>query len=174
MDLLLELKAANPLFRMTAFCVQGRGSDEYWDSLPDWIELAGHGHVHSSPREAETWTYEQTMEVLLAKPQAFKKGWKSPGWQVSDGTYMALMDMDFWIADHWGNNYRRPEGIMAHVISEAAGAGADPEHLHLHVDDVCGNGIAESFSGVLSRVTAARSFSLISESVSAWRPLVAA
>lgn len=167
MHLLLELKAANPLFRMTAFCVQARGSAAYWDSLPDWIECAAHGEYHPHPREAEDWPYAKAMSVLSAKPARFVRGWKSPGWRVSDGTYRALEIMGWWIADHPDNNDRRPALLPTHVV----GSG---DHVHTHVQDVCGNGLNETFPTLLERVRNATSFEFVSEMVAPWRPLVTA
>jgi hypothetical protein len=161
MDLLLELKAANPAFRMTAFCVQGLGSDSYWESLPDWIECATHGEFHPHPREAEHWSYDKAMEVLRAAPPRLQGGHKSPGWQVSDGMYKALTDLSWWIADHPENNSRRPHGLLAHVH----GTG---DHVHTHVQDWGSNGLSESWDYLLDRVGHATSFQLISEVVSPW------
>lgn len=173
LDLLAALHDANPAFRCTLFAIPALGTDLFWDSVPDWCELAVHGWEHPHPREAEHWTYEQANWVLDRKPPRFADGFKAPGWQVSDGTYMALQERGWWIADHWDNDPRRPEGIWAHVISRAAGAGVDPDHWHGHIGDVCGNGIAETFNAVLSRVQEAQGFSWVSESVRVWNPLVA-
>ena len=49
MDLLLQLKEANPSFRMSFFAIPGKCSDAYLDSLPDWIEVIPHGHHHGDP-----------------------------------------------------------------------------------------------------------------------------
>ena len=174
LGLLAMLKEANPAFRCTLFAIPALGSDEFWDSVPEWCELAMHGWWHPHPREAEHWTYEDACDVLSAKPARFEKGFKAPGWQISDDTYQAIIDMGFWVADHWENDERRPDGIRAHAISPAAGAGVDPDHWHGHIGNSCSNGIAETFSAVLSRVREAPTFDLISESVAPWRALVAA
>lgn len=167
LDLLEQLHDANPLFRMTAFAVPGLCPPEFLETVPDWIELAGHGWTHPHPREAEHWSYDQAIDVLLSLPDRFVEGWKSPGWQVSDGTYTALLDLGWWIADHPDNNERRPEGLLTHVY----GAG---DHVHTHVQDWGSNGLAESWDTLLPRVAAAASFELVSEVVAPWRPLVAA
>lgn len=163
LDLLVELKLANPLFRMTAFAVPGLGSDAYWESLPDWIELAAHGWKHPHPREAENWTYEEALEVLLCTPLRFVEGFKAPGWQISDGTYQACDELGWWIADQHYNDHRRPAGIRFHCEG-------DGEHLHTHVQDWGSNGLNESWPTILERVTAAKSFELISEVVRPWVP----
>lgn len=172
LDLLEQLRDANPLFRMTAFAIPAYCSPEFLASLPEWIEVVPHGWAHggrdcSNPREAENWTYEQAMDVLLSKPDRMVEGWKSPGWQISDGTYQALLELDWWCADHPENDDRRPEGIRTHVLG-----GCD--HVHTHVQNVCGNGLEETFFELLPRVANAESFELVSEVVQPWKALVAA
>lgn len=161
LDLLQRLKDVNPAFRMTAFCVPRLGDDFYWDSLPEWIECVGHGEYHPDPREAEHWTYEKAMDVLLSLPPRFVDGWKSPGWQISDGTYLALVDLGWWVADHPESAGRRPDGIRYHELGQG-------DHVHTHVQDVCGNGLSETFASLLEKVERAESFELISEVVQPW------
>jgi len=168
LDLLGALREANPAFRCTLFSIPALGSDEFWESVPEWCELAVHGWAHPHSREAEAWTYEQALEVLDRRPARFVEGFKAPGWQVSDGTYRALLDRGWWVADHWDNDARRPEGIRAHVISREAGAGTDPEHWHGHIPNVCGNGLEERLEEVLKRVREAESFEWVSEVVASW------
>ena len=161
MDLLLRLKDANPAFKVTAFAPPALGSLDYWESLPDWIEIAVHGWHHGGhgcpdPREAQHWTYEQAMDVLLAVPDRFVKGFKAPGWQISDGTYRALVEIDYWVADQHYNDHRRPAGLRVHCEG-------DGDHAHHHVQDVCGNGLAESFPALLERVRRAELFQFVSE-----------
>lgn len=169
LDLLWELKRANPAFKLTAFAVQGLGDDDYWNSLPDWIELAQHGEFHPHPREAESWSYEKACEVLDARPPRFVKGWKSPGWQISDGTYQALLERDYWLADQPYNNDRRPTGLRVHLLGDGDGVG-DGGHVHTHVQDIGTNGLAESFGWLLPLVSQAIEFRFVSEMVRAWEP----
>jgi hypothetical protein len=163
MDLLLELKEANPAFKLTAFAIPGLGSDEYWNGLPDWIEVAMHGWTHPHPREAEDWSYDQAVDVLLSAPARFVDGWKSPGWQISDGTYEACADLGWWIADQRYNDARRPAGIRFHCEG-------DGDHVHTHVQNVCGNGLQETFHQLRRRVSQATTFEFVSEVVAVWAP----
>ena len=127
-----------------------------------------HGWEHPHPREAEHWTYLDAVKVLARRPPRFVNGFKAPGWQISADTYRALMDMGWWVADHYENDWRRPRGIRAHVISRTASDGTDPEHWHGHIPNVCGNGIEETFDRLLPVVEAAESFQFISEAVEPW------
>lgn len=171
MDLLLRLKDANPSFRMTAFAIPARCPDAYLDSLPDWIEVCGHGWNHGDPPtdggECRDWDYEQMLGVIDAIENGhprWARGWKSPGWITSDGCFEALADANWWIADQAYNAVRRPDSIRFHVEG-------DGDHVHTHVGNVCGNGLEETFSYLLERVRSATSFELISEIV---RPAVLA
>lgn len=174
LDLLHQLRDANPRFRCTMFAVPGLGDDAFWDSVPEWCELAVHGWLHPDPREAAGWSYEEAIDTLLAAPPRFVEGFKAPGWQISDGTYLALQDLGWWCADHWENDWRRPEGLPTYVLPPEAATGTHEECWHGHVQDVCQNGLQETFSGLLARVEAADGFRVVSEIVEPWRPLVAA
>jgi hypothetical protein len=172
LDLLERLHDANPLFRMTAFAVPAYCPDGFLDGLPDWIEIVPHGWDHGgphcpNPREAEDWSYEQAVDVMLGAHPRFVQGWKSPGWQISDGTYRALLELEWWCADHPENDARRPEGLRVHVLG-------DGDHVHTHVQDWGSNGLNESWNYLIDRVTAATSFELVSEMVQPWRARVAA
>lgn len=163
LDLLSELHAANPAFRCTLFAVPALGTPAFWASVPDWCELVVHGWLHPDPREAENWTYDQAIDVLLAAPDGFVEGFKAPGWQISDGTYAALAELDWWVADQPYNDGRRPKGLRVHRLG-------DGDHWHGHIQNVCGNGLEETFPDLLDRVRRATSFELVSESVQPWLP----
>jgi hypothetical protein len=169
LDLLHELKTINPAFRCTVFAIPARGTTAFWESTPDWIELAVHGWEHPHPREAENWSFEQAAFVMDYCSELFAHGFKAPGWQISNDTYLAASDRGWWVADHWDNNQRRPTGQLAHVISPAAGAMCDPDHWHGHIPNVCGNGIEETFHYLSERVAVAESFELVSEEVTPWK-----
>lgn len=161
LDILNRLKVTNPAFRMTAFCVQGLGTPDFFESLPDWIECAAHGEFHPDPREAENWSYEKAMQVMDDTPERLRGGWKSPGWQISDGTYQALLDLGWWCADQPYNDGRRPKGLRVHRLG-------DGDHVHTHVQDVCGNGLQETWPQLVAAVSAADSFELVSDVVQPW------
>jgi len=160
LDLLGQLREANPAFRCTVFAIPGCGGSAFWESLPDWIELAVHGWTHPDPFECANWTRER-MEQLLDEPivqKHFVQGFKAPGWQISDGCYEVLLDRGWWVADQPYNDHRRPEGLRVHRLG-------DGEHFHGHIQNVCGNGLEETFPTVLELVKNAGSFKFISEAV---------
>ena len=106
-------------------------------------------------------------EAIRGRPPQFVEGFKAPGWQISDGCYQACMEAGWWVADHYENDDRRPDGLRAHVLDTG-------DHWHGHIQNVCGNGLQERFPELLARVREAESFQLISEVVEPWRSRVPA
>jgi hypothetical protein len=141
MDLLEQLHAANPLFRMTAF------------AIPAKCPPIDGG-------ECRDWNYDQMTQVLdqLEKNRRWTRGFKAPGWIISDECYEALEDYGWWVADQPYNDERRPEGLRVHRLD-------DGDHVHTHIQDWGSNGLNESWDYLVERVTMARSFELISEVV---------
>jgi hypothetical protein len=169
LDLLERLRDANPDFRMTAFAVPAFCPPAFLDSLPGWIEVAVHGWDHGGKDchdayEAAHWTYEQALDVLLAVPGRFVDGFKAPGWQISDETYLALEELGWWVADQHYNDARRPASLRVHCEG-------DGDHLHCHVQDVCGNGLEETWPSILGAVERADTFQFVSEAASAPAPV---
>lgn len=156
MGRLEELKALNPKFKCTLFAVPGLGSEHFWNSHPDWVELAVHGYLHPTPLECAEWTKERMLQAIDFKPEAFVNGWKSPGWQISDGTYEALLERGWWVADQPYNDERRPKGLKVHRLG-------DGDHWHGHVQNDCGNGMEETWDQVVRLVEEADEFLFVSE-----------
>jgi hypothetical protein len=171
LDLLWRLKEANPAFRMTAFAVTYQCPDDYLEALPDWIEVVPHGFFHGDPPldggECAHWG-EVQMEALIGVVEhasdRWARGFKAPGWVISDDCYPVLRDHGWWLADQRYNDGRRPAGLRVHCEG-------DGDHVHTHIQDVCGNGLAETFPALLERVRSARTFELVSESVYPWLPV---
>lgn len=169
MDLLIRLKEANPAFRMTAFAIPGLSSDEYIESLPDWIEVVPHGDMHGEPPsdggEWKDWSYERTCEFIDAmkhRSGRWVRGAKAPGWQISTEAMNAFFGAGWWLADQPYNDERRPRGLLTHRLG-------DGDHIHTHVQDWGSNGLQESWPQLLSSVRAAESFELIGEAVKPWK-----
>lgn len=158
LDLFHRLHENRPDFRCTVFAAPGRGNDRFWDSLPEWMEVAVHGYMHPDPRECEAWTADRMRRAIAEKPDRFVEGFKAPGWQISNGCYEALLEADWWVADHPENDGRRPDGLRVHVVG-------GPDHWHGHIPDVCGNGIQETWDIVEQLVYEAESFEFMSETI---------
>ncbi len=156
---LVTLRTIRHDFRCTLFAIPS--------AVPvfeKWIEFAVHGYRHPNPTECADWTYERAMQAIADKPAGFVNGWKSPGWQISDGSYTALLEAGWWIADQPYNDDRRPPGLRTHLLN------VGPDHWHGHVQNVCGNGLEETWDEVVALVKAAPSFEFMSEAVRPWRP----
>lgn len=155
-----RLKAERPDFRCTLFGIPGKGSNSFWESHPDWIEIGIHGWVHNDPHEVQDWSRDRTLRLLdeMVVRKHFSQGFCAPGWNYSDGVYQALLGEGLWIADHPKNNGRRPAGLRCHLLGS-------PESYHGHTHNVCGNGIEESWDEVVRLVSEADSFEFVSECV---------
>lgn len=170
-----ELHYAREAFRVTLFAIPGEMTPEllkWCDANRNWVELAVHGFYHTSNYECEKLTYEEfdrLMEELggVIEP-FFVKGFKAPGWQISDGAYKWLIDHKWWVADQSYNNDRRPVGLPAYVNNNGEfwsmnGIVEKHEAWHGHTWNCVGNGIYETFDHVKSLVENAESFQFVSE-----------
>lgn len=103
----------------------------------DWIDMIPHGFLHPTPREAEHWTYEEAywyLEDFMYR--GFTKGFKAPGWQISDDTYRALVDLGYWVADQAYNNDRRPKALKAYILDSG-------NKIHGHIGHMGGHNTNE-------------------------------
>lgn len=175
-DMLNQLKAVNPNFKATLFTIPAYVTMELlmWaSSNADWIELAVHGFDHNSNYECEKWTYEQMDAAmsLVANFGAFTKGFKAPGWQISDGCLQWLSDKGWWVADKNYNNDRRPKYLRAYVnydgndmrvhhngkVSEIIPAS------HHHTWNCVGNGVYEQSEYLIELVKETKDWKFVSE-----------
>lgn len=156
LDRLQQLHAIRPDFRCTLFAIPGRCTPAWCESLPDWVELAVHGWLHESNYECAAWTRED-MERCLDQPisRYFVDGFKAPGWQISDACYEVLMERGWWVADQHLEDARRPAGLRIYFYEDG--------NWHGHIDNVCGNGIEETWPQVVEAVTNAENFRFASD-----------
>lgn len=158
LDLLHELKRINPAFRCTLFAVPGKGSNEFWESVPRWCELAMHGLRHDTVDECIDWSYYRSDTYLnFMRPPSFVKGFKAPGWQISDGMYQALLHIGYWIADQHLEDGRRPPDLPTYFYEDG------DDRWHGHIQNVCGNGLEERWDELVERVRDADEFFFCSE-----------
>lgn len=172
-----KLHYANLNFKVTLFAIPGEMTSEqlrWFEANKGWCELAFHGFYHTSNYECEKMTYEEFEEAMsefdgFVGEGLFTKGFKAPGWQISDGVYNWLTDNGWWVADQAYNNHRRPDGIPAYVnqngqfSSVIGGVWLDHEAWHGHTWNCVGNGIEETFEHVKQLVQEAESFQFVSE-----------
>lgn len=134
LDMLFQLRAAVPNFRVNLFTIPGRCTQSFLTEVRklEWIDMIPHGFVHDTSRECERWTYQQSIEYLDWVEQfGFTRGYKSPGWQTSNGLFQALADRGYWIADQAYNNDRRPPELRAYILDQ-------PRCIHGHIGHLGG------------------------------------
>ena len=156
-------------FKVTLFAIPGlccRSLLKDLSVLP-WIEIAAHGWKHPTPRECERWTYEESINYLHRIETRYGawivKGYKAPGWQISDGMYRALLERGWWVADQTYNNFRRPKELPAYTL--AVEEGLHKHHFHLgHLGGRNSNELAET-GGFLEHLGDDSEFLFISEVV---------
>lgn len=172
-DKLEELKKINPEFKVTLFTIPAEMTAELFSWTVDnsaWVELAVHGFFHSSNYECEALSYEEFdegMQQIISQGFGpyFAKGFKAPGWQISDDIYLWLRDNGWWVADQGYNDHRRPPELPAYVNYDGVfkANGKEVEAWHGHTWDCVGNGIYETFEALSKKVAETKSFKFISE-----------
>lgn len=178
-DKLLELKKINPKFKVTLFAIPCEMTDELasWASANRlWVELAFHGFRHDSNYECEKMNYAEfdgwmkyfngygedglpRFRLAITDDNIFVRGFKAPGWQISDDIYVWLRNNGWWVADQEYNDARRPKDLPVYKIGE--------DSWHGHTWDCVGNGIYETFPELSKKVAEAKEFKFVSEVVSA-------
>lgn len=169
MPYMIELKELRPDFKATLFSIPGMGSETFWRSHPDWIELAPHGQTHPDSYECLNWSRAR-METYLDERETqdwWTQLFKAPGWQINPHIYEALLDRGWAVADQHLEDVRRPTGLDVYFYEDGL------DRWHGHVQNVCGNGIRETWHTVCALVEAADGFQFASEATVVWSGLVA-
>jgi hypothetical protein len=164
-DLLIRLKEINPAFRCTLFAIPRKCDHEWMLFLRrsfDWLEFAVHGDTHDSVYECADWSAERMLEAMIDRPAWAVRGFKAPGWQISDGCYETILRQGWWVADHSDNDRRRPAGILSYVYQNY------PRSWHGHIQDVCGNGLEERFAELAGTAGSTDAFRFASEVAEPW------
>jgi hypothetical protein len=141
LDLLLKLNNHIPNIKVNLFTILGKCSLKFIDEMKeyDWIDMIPHGWEHKNNYECFEWSKDQTIIYLdMLKSYGLTKGFKAPGWQISNGVYEALLERDYWVADQSYNNERRPEKLKSYLLDE-------DYKVHGHIQNTCGNGLEEKF-----------------------------
>jgi hypothetical protein len=166
--MLLLFKEANPNFKATLFAIPGEMTQELlnWSKQNrKWIELTLHGFYHTSNYECEKMTYEEFEDAMYdftgnydpGLLSYFIKGFKAPGWQISDGAYQWLLENGWWVADQHYNDERRPKDLPVYHVGDNS--------IHTHTWDCVGNGVYELKDEILERIKGVEEFHFVSEVV---------
>lgn len=108
---LVQLKEEFPTLKVTLFTIPEGTSKLSWLTMArhsDWIDLVQHGWHHRTNYECLSWTKADCKAALRrGREMGFTtKGFKAPGWQISDGCYEALAEEGYWVADQMYNQKR--------------------------------------------------------------------
>ena len=177
-DKLDEFHYLNPNFKATLFAIPAEITyelAEWCRANNSWIELAVHGIFHTNNYECANLTYDEFDRLL--KPLKtiletyFVKGFKAPGWQISDDIYRWLQDYGWWVADQAYNNDRRPTEMPAYVNTNGSFSvwrpgeplGQQVNGKHHHVWDCEGNGVYQSSDEIRSYLQGVSECKFISE-----------
>ncbi len=175
-DQLDKFHYANGNFKATLFAIPAEMTfelAEWCRANKQWIELAVHGIFHSSNYECEKMSYEEFDNYMnslkLMIDTYFVKGFKAPGWQISDDIYRWLLDHGWWVADQSYNNMRRPKELEAYVnnngnfVAWNGDQDTDVNGKHYHTWNCVGNGVYELQEEILSTIKEESEFRFVSE-----------
>ena len=126
LDLLAHLHNETEM-KFNLFTIPGLCSRAFIEKVKaiDYIDMIPHGWLHPTPRECEKWTYNESFSYLWKiNDLGLTKGFKAPGWQISDGMYRALLDFGYWVADQHYNDHRRPPELPVFFHTDA-------HHFHI-------------------------------------------
>lgn len=169
-DQLDKFHMANPNFKATLFAIPTEITMELAEwcvANRSWIELAIHGYRHFSNYECEKMSYEEFDNLMTRvfeiwgtyswTDNLFVKGFKAPGWQISDDIYRWLKDHGWWVADQAYNNDRRPKDLPVYIIGDNS--------MHHHTWNCVGNGVYEQEEYILDRIKGETDFRFVSEMI---------
>jgi len=116
-DLLFELKNKVSQLRVNLFTILGKCSPDWIKEIKNipWIDMIPHGWLHDGP-ECEFWTKQEALECLdKIEPLELTKGFKAPGYRISNATYDALLERNYWVGDIIRHQERWPHGLRVYL-----------------------------------------------------------
>ena len=144
LETLLSLKERYPDFKVTIFAIPAKCSKELLEKLAsyDWIELVPHGWNHESRWEAQEWSEKEVNKVLdkIETMGVFKKGFKAPGWKISETLCKVLKKRGYWLCNHM--EYIPVEGLKVFSTSF-------PGYIHTHAHN---RGVTNYIEDVAARI----------------------
>lgn len=180
--LLQELKEHYPGFKVTLFMAPFDSQFGKMESIlhhqefakiladnRDWIEIGVHGFTHK-PQEMLQYSQPVVESLLMATENLYKKlkeekgidinfvkGFCAPYWLRNTETDKALKKRGYWIAINDNSN---PLGLPFYKYNWSIDMPYPRDkgviRGHGHVQDTCGNGLAESFPSILEIPTDAQ------------------
>lgn len=126
LPMLLAIRHEIPQFKATLFAIPGRCSQRWVETMlrhSDWLDIVPHGWMHATNRECERWEARQAHDALeAAEHLGFRtKGFKAPGWQISEGCYLECSRRGYWVADQLYNSHRHPIALRSYILGDPRG-----------------------------------------------------
>lgn len=150
LDLLISLHEKNPALKFNLFTIPGLCSEQFIAKVQilysEFIDMIPHGFLHTTPRECENWSYEMCeLYIHYVENLDMTKGFKAPGWQISQPMYDILLKYGYWVADQHYNDNRRPKELKVHF----------PTEYHYHIGHMGGHNPneIEMFTGQILSIT---------------------
>lgn len=147
LPMLAALRGVYPTFRVTLFTIPRLCTTEFIKDMQaiSWIDIVPHGWAHRTSKECANWTAEQMGECLdnIESMGFLTRGFKAPGWQISDACYRVLYERGYWLADKEYNNARRPRGLPVYLLDQ-------PWKIHGHVGSTIDNDLTRIYPKLLS------------------------
>lgn len=178
LDLFRRLRNRFPEFKVSLFTVPNQDGQYPLDRYPEWcrevreldfLELCVHGLTHTynefacHGRFLSGQRLRDAERLFLASKLPFQKIFRAPRWQINDGGYSALSDLDYAVADHpqrmtpselrcYQYNWSINEPLPTYPVLRG----------HGHVQNVCDNGLEECFDH-LAKLPSETKFMFVSE-----------
>jgi hypothetical protein len=174
LEILDDLRARIPEFRCTLFTVPGLCSKSWLWNIANtraWLDLVPHGWMHPTPRECQHWDRARVEQYfffeLMGYPFELRRGFKAPGWQISDATYQVCHENGFWVADQEYNRERRPHGLKVYELG--------PDSIHGHIGHMGGhnaNEIDYLYEEIVAAAVGGARFDFVRRKVQPWQPSI--
>lgn len=136
LDLLFQLRAKIPGFKITLFTIIGECSRRFLEEVQDisWIRIAAHGWVHKPCTLLAPDVFRDHMERIEERTvgiRNYTKGFKSPKWRMTPWAYEVLMKHGYWICDHPHWDWGRPANIPTAMGMPGSWKGYHIMHYHI-------------------------------------------
>jgi len=143
LDYLWMLKNEYSNFKVNLFAIPEKCGGKFLDYIHNlsWIQLCIHGWFHKNNEEVGPEHLE-----ICTRDLGFAKIYRAPHWQLSETMYKRLKEMGFKIMLHPDDSR---EGIKYNWNIKDSPPNFDRIYAHGHIQDVCGNGIVESFGNLM-------------------------
>lgn len=142
LDWLWALKEHFPKFKVNVFTIPTKTTVQFLEYIEtlEWINVCIHGLKHINNEDVP----EKTLRDLPIF--GYSKIYRAPFWQLSDEMYKKLKSCQYTIMIHPDDPR---EGIKYNWNTKDSPPNLDILYGHGHVQDVCDNGIVESFENIM-------------------------